>query len=179
MTYQEYVADPAARQRYWARSFVGFRRVSGARPNAAHRALTALQDLGLLSGLVTQNVDGLDRGAGTRGVIELHGGLDRVVCLGCGARTARARLEARLAAANPGWSGRAAVRAAEAESNADGDAELEAHEVAGFAVVACRAATACSSPTWSSSVRPSTRSWWPPRTRWWSAAGRCSCSARR
>jgi NAD-dependent SIR2 family protein deacetylase len=102
MTYQEFTRDPVARHRYWARSYVGWPLIDRARPNDGHRAVAALQRAGLLGGIVTQNVDGLHQAAGATGVVELHGGLDRVVCQGCGAAEARADLGRRLRAANPG-----------------------------------------------------------------------------
>jgi NAD-dependent SIR2 family protein deacetylase len=130
MTYQAFTGDPLARRRYWARSHVGWRTIAQARPNAGHRAVFDLQRLGLLDGLVTQNVDGLHQAAGARSVVELHGGLDRVVCLGCGDVTAREDLDDRLRAANPGFDVPALAL------HPDGDAEL-AHED-GFVVVDCR-----------------------------------------
>ena len=56
----------------------------GARPNAAHRALAALERRGILSAVITQNIDGLHRKAGSKNVFELHGNADRNVCLRCG-----------------------------------------------------------------------------------------------
>ena len=79
MTYQTFVAGAAARQRYWARSHVGWRHVARAAPNAGHRAVADLERRGLLAGIITQNVDGLHQAAGARQVIELHGSLDRVL----------------------------------------------------------------------------------------------------
>jgi NAD-dependent SIR2 family protein deacetylase len=138
MTYQEFVGDPRGRQRYWARSFVGWHRIRRARPNDGHHAITALQGQGLLSGVITQNVDGLHLAAGTQGVIELHGGLDRVVCLSCRGVTSRTELDDRLRLANPDWIERASTLL-QGSSNADGDADLPADTVTGFVVVACDA----------------------------------------
>lgn len=132
MTYQRFVGSAAARQRYWARSHVGWRQMGQARPNAGHRAVAELERRGLVAGIVTQNVDGLHQAAGARRVIELHGGLDRVVCLSCRRRTPRAELERRLLAANPGW-------AASGLINPDGDAVLTDEQVEGFRVVDCAA----------------------------------------
>ena len=67
MTYQEFTGSAAARQRYWARSHLGWRHVTGAAPNAGHRAVAALERAGLVSGIITQNVDGLHQAAGARG----------------------------------------------------------------------------------------------------------------
>jgi NAD-dependent SIR2 family protein deacetylase len=135
MTYQAFVGSAAARQRYWARSHLGWRHIARALPNAGHRAVAELESRGLVAGIITQNVDRLHQAAGARGVTELHGSLDRVVCLGCGQRTPRAELDRRLRAANPGWAAR--VR----RINPDGDAVLDDDHhrlrVAGFRVVDC------------------------------------------
>lgn len=131
MTFQAFTTDPLAPRRYWARSHLGWRVIARARPNAGHRAVADLQGAGLLSGLITQNVDGLHQAAGARAVVELHGSLDRVVCLGCGDRTPREQLDARLRAANPGWT--AEVTAL----RPDGDMDLADGLVAGFVVVGC------------------------------------------
>ncbi len=126
--FRAFVEDPAARQRYWARSMSGWPRISAAAPNDGHRALVKLERLGIVSGVITQNVDRLHREAGARRVVELHGALADVVCLGCGAREDRAVLQERLSAANPGF-------VASGEIAPDGDAELTA--VDGFRVADC------------------------------------------
>jgi NAD-dependent SIR2 family protein deacetylase len=132
MTIAEFRGSQAARQRYWARAHIGWRRISAARPNAGHRAVAGLQQSGVVDGIITQNVDGLHQTAGARDVIELHGTLGRVVCLECGARSARDGLDERLRAANPDldW-------AAVATSNPDGDVELADDRVARFRLVGC------------------------------------------
>ncbi len=136
MTYQTFVGGTAARQRYWARSHVGWRHVAGAVPNAGHRAVAELERRGLVAGIITQNVDGLHTAAGARQVIELHGRLDRVLCLSCGGRTDRDQLDRRLTAANPGWAQEAARQAV---INPDGDAVLDDALVEQFRVVNCGA----------------------------------------
>ena len=128
MTYQEFTGSAAARQRYWARSHLGWRHVTGAAPNAGHRAVAALERAGLVAGIITQNVDGLHQAAGAGAVTELHGSLHRVVCLSCWERTPRETLDGRLRAANPAWT--AAAVGAEPAVNPDGDVALE--ETAGF-----------------------------------------------
>ncbi|MCK6507841.1 NAD-dependent protein deacetylase [Myxococcota bacterium] len=133
--HQEFVRDPRARQRYWARSLRGWPRLAAARPNAGHQALAALEAAGRVTTLITQNVDGLHQAAGSRAVIELHGALGRVCCLGCGAHSSRQALQARLLAANPGLSGEGGALD-EAEAAPDGDAELEA-ATEGFVVPGC------------------------------------------
>jgi NAD-dependent SIR2 family protein deacetylase len=134
MTLAEFRGSAAARQRYWARAHIGWRRLAAAQPNAGHLAVAALQQAGVLRGIITQNVDGLHQAAGARGVIELHGTLDRVVCLECGARSTRDALDGRLRAANPDldWDG-----VAVAASNPDGDVELSDEQVARFRLVGC------------------------------------------
>lgn len=132
MTYQAFTASADARQRYWARSHTGWRQIAGARPNAGHHAVAELERGGLVSAVITQNVDGLHQAAGSRRVVELHGGLDRVRCLSCGERSSRLTLDHRLSAANEGWH-------AVAESiNPDGDAMLADELVTRFQVVDCR-----------------------------------------
>lgn len=132
MTHQSFVADPGARRRYWARSHLGWPLISRATPNAGHLAVARLEQLGLLRGVITQNVDGLHSAAGSRAVIELHGRLARVVCLDCRAPSSRTELARRLAEANPGWGGRALVL------NPDGDVDLSDDLLDGFVVVGCR-----------------------------------------
>jgi len=131
MTYQAFVRDPLARRRYWARSHIGWRHIAEAQPNSGHRAVAALERLGLVSGTITQNVDGLHQAAGASSVIDLHGRLDRVVCLSCGSLSDRHQLDRRLTEANAGWRGHAS------ETNPDGDAELDDTHLDGFSVVDC------------------------------------------
>ena len=129
MSYQEFVSGPAARQRYWARSHLGYRRMGRAKPNPGHRALAAVDpDL-----LITQNVDGLHEAAGTRRLVALHGRIAEVVCLSCRRTTSRARLEERLDAANPGF----AETHVAAATRPDGDVDLD--DTAAFVVPDCDA----------------------------------------
>lgn len=149
MTYQAFTGSDAARQRYWARSHLGWRHITSAAPNAGHRAVAEMERRGLVSGIITQNVDGLHQAAGSAAVTELHGSLHRVVCLGCWQRTSRLSLDTRLRAANPLWGfgqGLMLPPGLEEEShdapdgpavNPDGDVALEATD--GFAVVDCLA----------------------------------------
>jgi NAD-dependent SIR2 family protein deacetylase len=131
MTYQTFVRDPLARQRYWARSQLGWRLIARAEPNDGHRAVAALQARGALSGVVTQNVDGLHQAGGAADVIELHGNLEQVVCLACLGKSPRTELDDRLRAANASWT---AVASA---VNPDGDVVLDEAAVASFRVVDC------------------------------------------
>jgi len=129
--YQEFVGNEHARKRYWARSLAGFRRIRVARPNDAHHALATLERRGRIVQLVTQNVDGLHHAAGSENVIDLHGRIDTVRCLGCGQRTSRDELQRELERRNPSF---AALDAAEAP---DGDADLEGVAFETFDVPAC------------------------------------------
>lgn len=131
MTYQDFTAGAQARRRYWARSHLGWRTFGRARPNAGHRAVAAFGRHGLLSGVITQNVDGLHDAAGSEGVVDLHGSLARVVCLSCGAFTSRGELARRLEEANAGFEPVAAG------INPDGDADLTDEQVEDFVVVSC------------------------------------------
>jgi NAD-dependent SIR2 family protein deacetylase len=131
MTYQAFVGSGPARRRYWARSYLGWRQISQARPNAGHHAVADLQQQGLVAGIITQNVDGLHQAAGALDVIELHGGLDLVVCLACGLRETRVRMDERMRTANADFVARVAT------INPDGDAELPDDELDGFVPVGC------------------------------------------
>lgn len=131
ITVQAFVGDGRQRARYWARSMIGWRSFAAAIPNEAHVGLARLEAQGKVTQLVTQNVDGLHQAAGARAVIDLHGRLDQVVCLGCGARQARAAWQRQLTQANPQWASLAARVAP------DGDADLEGHDFAAFHVPSC------------------------------------------
>jgi NAD-dependent SIR2 family protein deacetylase len=127
---QAFRSDAAVYRRYWARACAGWPRFTSAAPGAAHRAFTEWQSAGTLHQLVTQNVDGLHQRAGSRGVIDLHGRLDVVVCLGCGMRIERSALQATMADENLQW-------LAEAVSAPDGDADIADAVIESFAAPRC------------------------------------------
>jgi len=131
MMYQEFLAAPESRRRYWARAMLGWPRVRQARPNAAHEALAGLQQQGLIRDLITQNVDTLHDQAGSHDVIELHGSLHRVLCLDCGQRTARDAIQQLMEQQNPYLAGIDAVQAP------DGDTLLDPAFEARFQVPHC------------------------------------------
>ena len=131
INYQAFIRDPAMRRRYWMRSFVGWPAVARARPNRAHEALVELESRGRTTTLVTQNVDGLHARAGQRAVIDLHGRIDQVICLDCGARVARADVQRILAEANPVWTHLTAAIAP------DGDADFEHADAGAFRAPLC------------------------------------------
>jgi NAD-dependent SIR2 family protein deacetylase len=129
--HQEFVADPRKRQRYWGRSMLGWPGVRDARPAIAHHALTRLEARGHLTLIVTQNVDRLHQRAGSHEVVDLHGRLDRVRCLDCGANTCREALQIRLEFLNPH------LATLGADVRPDGDADLPDETVAGVRVPDC------------------------------------------
>jgi NAD-dependent SIR2 family protein deacetylase len=136
MTYEQFVSSADSRRRYWARSHLGWRTIARAQPNAGHLAVASLSAAGYISAVITQNVDGLHQAAGSSDAVELHGSLDRVLCLDCGRISPREELDRRLRAANPGF------QDASTRTNPDGDVDLADELVAGFRTVAC---DACSS----------------------------------
>lgn len=130
MQFRDFVGSAGARQRYWARSMVGWQRMAGAKPNRAHVALAEMDRRGLLRLLITQNVDGLHSAAGSERVIDLHGRLDRVICLECRRVSPRTELQQRLEADNPDFVGQSFVQ------RADGDVELSV-DYGAFRVAPC------------------------------------------
>jgi NAD-dependent SIR2 family protein deacetylase len=130
MTFQEFRADPAKRQRYWAGSHLGWRTFAAAKPNAGHRALASLERAGIVTGVITQNVDGLHLRSGSRRVVEIHGSMDRAVCLTCGQVFARADLATTLDELNPWIDEPGSVRL-----QPDGDVEIT--DVERFVVPDC------------------------------------------
>ena len=131
VTYQAFMGEETTRRRYWARSMVGWRRFSRARPNDTHRALARLEAMGRSELLLTQNVDRLHQAAGSARVIDLHGRLDRVRCMGCERKSPRDEVQSELERLNAGWVG---LDAADAP---DGDADLEGADFSSFAVPSC------------------------------------------
>ena len=136
MTIQQFTASREYRQRYWARNHLGWRHMAQTQPNAGHRALAALERRGVLTGVITQNVDLLHTKAGSRAVINLHGTYARVVCLDCGHTMSRAALAELLEAANPGFSERAERVGGIAVAP---DADAMVAETGSFRIVDCPA----------------------------------------
>ncbi|GAA5049767.1 NAD-dependent protein deacetylase [Nocardia callitridis] len=133
MTYQQFVGDPVFRQRYWARNHIGWRRMDASVPNRGHRALARLERMGVVSGVITQNVDMLHTKAGHRAVIDLHGTYARVRCLGCDAVISRMALADQLEAMNPGFAEDVLTDGVEVAP--DADAVLD--DTASFQMVDC------------------------------------------
>lgn len=118
--FQDFIGSYTTRQRYWARSLVGWARIAAAKPAPAHHALAALEKSGTVSCLVTQNVDGLHQKAGSEAVIDLHGRLDTVRCLECGETISRAAVQSELVARNPRFASMSAVDAPDGDARLDG-----------------------------------------------------------
>ncbi|EFF74260.1 NAD-dependent protein deacetylase [Achromobacter piechaudii] len=131
MTLQTFMGNELSRARYWARSMVGWRRFGQVQPNESHLALARMQARGLVSVLVTQNVDGLHEAAGSRDVVDLHGRLDEVRCMNCDWRGGRADWQDRLQNGNPAWV------LLDATDAPDGDADLEGEDFSQFMVPPC------------------------------------------
>ena len=131
VTYQAFMGEELTRKRYWARSLVGWQRFGKAQPNTTHHALARLERLGKLELLLTQNVDGLHQQAGNQNVVDLHGRLDTVRCMGCERRSPRQALQQILLALNPAWT------SLDASDAPDGDADLEGHDFGTFTVPPC------------------------------------------
>lgn len=134
MQHAEFVGSAAARRRYWARSFIGWDRFGSAAPNAGHRAVAELERVGLVDGIVTQNVDGLHQAAGSLHVIELHGTLSQVNCLDCGTAYDRHAIQQDLERTNPGFS---AAAGSAGVIQPDGDVVLAEDLVASFRMPVC------------------------------------------
>lgn len=131
MTYDSFVSSEIARARYWARSYVGWSVIANARPNQSHFAIAQAESFGRISHVITQNVDSLHQAAGSKRVVDLHGRLDLVACLGCGQRIARSILDVLIEKLNPGI-----TKDHQVSFTPDGDAEVEAS--AGFVVPDCQ-----------------------------------------
>ena len=130
--HQEFMTTHTWRQRYWARSQVGYPEFKRAQPNIAHQVLARWEQQGRVHGLITQNVDRLHQRAGHQRVIDLHGRLDEVICMRCGdiieRDSVQTWLDARNAAADP----RAFTLAP------DGDADLQRDDYSQVSVPACQ-----------------------------------------
>jgi NAD-dependent SIR2 family protein deacetylase len=131
MQFVEFVSDEEKRRKYWAQSLAGWHRISNAKPNAAHRAIAALERCGYVSCVITQNVDNLHKAAGSRNVIDLHGVLQRIRCLDCDARDSRHAYQSRLEDCNPDWSASLTAIAP------DGDAAILVDDMRSFDIPAC------------------------------------------
>ncbi len=132
--HQDFINRTGCRKRYWARSLVGWPAVSKARPNPAHAALASLENSGFVRLLVTQNVDRLHQQAGHRNVVDLHGRLDQVLCLGCGHVSAREEIQLQLMAINPGFDPETTAMSLAP----DGDADVPEQLVESLRVPDCR-----------------------------------------
>ena len=95
-----FLTNAHTRQRYWVRSYYGWPLMRDAKPNAAHVALAEMERRGQVELLITQNVDRLHQQAGSDNVVDLHGRVDQVRCLGCGTTCTRSHIQTRLSEEN-------------------------------------------------------------------------------
>jgi NAD-dependent SIR2 family protein deacetylase len=130
MTFDAFMGSVEARQRYWARSYVGWSVIANAKPNAGHFVLAQAESLGRIGHIVTQNVDSLHQQAGSKKVTDLHGRLDQVICMSCRLSLPRLDMDGFIEELNPGITKDQTV-----EFTPDGDAEVEA--TADFRIPSC------------------------------------------
>jgi NAD-dependent SIR2 family protein deacetylase len=130
MTFDAFMGSEQARARYWARSYVGWSVIANAKPNGSHFALAQAESLGRISHIITQNVDSLHQQAGSKKITELHGRLDKVVCMSCRGLLDRSKMDVLIEQLNPGIQKDLSV-----EFTPDGDAEVEAS--ANFQIPQC------------------------------------------
>ena len=131
MQHQDFINHEATRQRYWARSLIGWPTIRDAQPSIGHIALSRIEALGYVKQIITQNVDSLHQQAGSQRVVDLHGRADQVKCMACDQRYSRDDIHQRSARDNPAF---AQLRAAPAP---DGDAKLEGVDFSLFNVPHC------------------------------------------
>ena len=129
--HRDYIERLAVRQRYWARSLVGWGTMRNAQPNSAHQSVFALERAGLVELIVTQNVDRLHQKAGSTAVVDLHGRADIVDCIECDYETTRDQMHLACKAINPNFN-----PAKTAQPRPDGDANLEG-DFSNFSVPNC------------------------------------------
>jgi NAD-dependent deacetylase sirtuin 4 len=136
LTHQDFMSSAELRKRYWARAVVAAKHFVQAAPNRGHLALATLERRGVVSSVVTQNVDRLHVRAGSVNLLELHGHTDGVQCVACGHESSRGAFHERVRRGNEAWfeehwpPGLADVRA-------DGDAQVDTASLERFVVPGC------------------------------------------
>lgn len=151
--YHEFVTNHEARKRYWARSFLGWATLHQAKPNSGHYAVKHLGDLGLVSSVITQNVDSFHlRVHPNLPTLELHGYLRALVCTSCHEEISRDAFQEELSRLNPVWaaflaeavaSGALERNANGIRSNPDGDVDIPNAPYTTFRYPACPRCLAC------------------------------------
>jgi NAD-dependent SIR2 family protein deacetylase len=129
--HDEFINQLAFRQKYWARSLIVLKNIVNALPNSGHKAVTAMQHLGRVSQVATQNVDRLHSLAGTKNVIDLHGRLDKNICLDCGNKSNRNDYQDELETLNP------EILATSAKALPDGDADISDVRTSQVSIPSC------------------------------------------
>lgn len=132
--HKEFMQQHTARQRFWARSLLGWPFIRDAQPSAAHTALAELERLGYIELLITQNVDRLHQEAGSNHVIDLHGRADEVKCMGCGQRYSRNEIHNSSLSENTQFE----LPETHVTAKPDGDADIESESFTQFNVPECR-----------------------------------------
>jgi len=147
MMHQEFVASEDSRKRYWARAVAASLSFREAQPNTGHLALAALEEAGLISGVITQNVDRLHRKAGSKKVLELHGHVDGVACLDCQKEASRHEFQAKIEQVNHEWFVRHMPTGGPIDLRADGDANVSTDDLDHFCVPGCTSCGGVLMPT--------------------------------
>ena len=133
--HNDFITQESFRKRYWTRSMAGWIITGHAKPNAAHQAITQLQKSGLLSKIVTQNVDRLHSNAGAKEVIDLHGRIDKIICLDCGEKSKRADYQPRLVELNPDL--KDYIERVTSIALPDGDANIDDYDTESVNIPSC------------------------------------------
>jgi len=147
MTHQEFLRSALNRKRYWARSLVGIKYFSNVQPNSGHKAIYELEKMGLISGIVTQNVDRLHQASGCKDVLELHGNAYQVSCLNCETKFSRAEFSQKMSQMNKGWMSIHLDEPNQTDIRADGDAHLNTEDFDDFMVPSCQICSGTLMPT--------------------------------
>lgn len=134
MTIDAFLASADFRRHYWARNHLGWRHLDAAVPNAGHRAVADLGRLGVVGGVITQNIDMLHTKAGSRPVIELHGCYGRVCCLSCDWQISRHGLSTILDPLNEDFTARVRSRGA---LDVAPDADVAVDDTRDFQMIDC------------------------------------------
>ena len=127
----DFLSSKRAKQNYWSRSMTGWPYFEAAKPNNVHAIITQLEKQGLISVIVTQNVDDLHQQAGSKDVIPLHGSLSTVTCNECNKTYCRSSLQDRLCRENPEFVG------LEVDPGPDGDSDLVGPNISSFEIPFC------------------------------------------
>jgi len=101
--FDEFMSSRDAREKYWRKWKALYRGITRAEPNTGHVSIVKLYRMGLLSAVITQNVDGLHQASGLADekIIELHGNTRRIRCMTCRKITPTEEIQERLDSGDP------------------------------------------------------------------------------